>query len=67
MAPKKNKDHFEFTDAEKSSIISEVQARESLWNTNDDNHSKRDVAKAHFDSIARYMSTENRKVTGNCI
>jgi len=68
MPPKKstkNKNHFDFTDSEKSILIDEVQARKSLWDPTDDEHKSRDGSKAHYDSIGRYMSTSERVITGN--
>ncbi len=68
MPPKKttkNKDHFDFTDAEKSTLIEEVRVRNSLWDSTDDGHKSRDGTNAHYDSIARYMSTTERVITGN--
>jgi len=62
--PTKNKDHFDFTDAEKSMLIEEVRARKSLWDSSDDDHKSRDGSNAHYESIGRYMSTTERTITG---
>lgn len=56
--------HKELTDVEKGTLIEEVRTKEAIWNASNADHSKRSTVDGLFEEIGTFMSTTERKITG---